>query len=215
MERHIPNPRTLMKEARMRSMIPSIWYSSKGTTTVKWSVVARDLGWEIKAVQIRKKYPFPPGCLRRSTTMRNNTVAIWTRKFPDQSTMETNDHWCPPSWLATVPKTKWGRGGEPDKIYQTILAVIFVFGFRTILVVAKPIAQDLRISWIMQRKITKTQTCRIWPVQEKNSRKQWREHKSRMYKVSRDCKGHRWCWQKGVKTLAVILSVCCPDFKWD
>ena len=70
--------------------------------------------------------------------MRNNKVAIWTRKFPaNQLWKQMIPHVLHPGG-ATVPKTKIGRGGT-DKMYKTVLAVIFVFGFRTILVVARPI----------------------------------------------------------------------------
>ncbi|OWK14885.1 hypothetical protein Celaphus_00000720 [Cervus elaphus hippelaphus] len=56
--------------------------------------------------------------------MRNNTVAIWSRKFPaNQLCKQMIPHVLHPG-AATVPKTKIG-GGEPDKMYKTVLAVIF------------------------------------------------------------------------------------------
>lgn len=47
---------------------------------------------------------------------------------------------------------------------------------------------------------------------KKTSRKQRMERKNRMKKVRGDCKGQRWCWQKGIKILQTVSVVIVQIF---
>ena len=113
----------------------------------------------------------------------NNRVAIWTRSSWPTDYFGGNK-WSSTSFTLEGNNSTYQRNSwQISQMYKTVDA-IFVFGFRTHLVVARQLALAwFRIFWIMQRKMnpyTELQDItymrkRSQENKERNARKEWRK----------------------------------------